>query len=108
MISAQIIAPTLEPELKMPVASARSFFGNHSATVLIDAGKLPASPAPKRPRAASCAPRLFPAAALKNPAIDHTIREAARHLFVPTLSMIKPTISVNPAWNAVNTDVRME
>jgi hypothetical protein len=26
-------APTLVPELKIPVASARSFFGNHSATV---------------------------------------------------------------------------
>ena len=25
------------PELKIPVASARSFFGNHSATALIDA-----------------------------------------------------------------------
>ena len=34
-------APTLVPELKMPVARARSFFGNHSATVLIEAGKLP-------------------------------------------------------------------
>ena len=40
-------APTLVPALKMPVASARSFLGNHSATVLIDAGKLPASPSPR-------------------------------------------------------------
>src|SRR5207248_5296743 len=43
-------APTFVPELKRPVASARSFFGNHSATVLIDAGKLPASPSPSRKR----------------------------------------------------------
>ena len=46
-VSGATIAPTLEPELKMPVASARSFFGNHSATVLIAAGKLPASPSPR-------------------------------------------------------------
>ncbi len=45
-------APTFVPELKMPVASARSRFGNHSATVLIDAGKLPASPSPSRKRIA--------------------------------------------------------
>jgi len=36
------IAPMLAPELKMPVASARSFLGKHSAVVLMDAGKLPA------------------------------------------------------------------
>ena len=34
-------APMFVPELKIPVASARSFFGNHSATVLIAAGKFP-------------------------------------------------------------------
>src|SRR5436190_21907319 len=45
------IAPMLVPELKIPVASARSFFGNHSATVLIAAGKLPASPRPRKNRA---------------------------------------------------------
>src|SRR5258707_8505090 len=44
-------APTFEPELKMPVARARSFLGNHSATVLIAAGKFPASPAPRAARA---------------------------------------------------------
>ena len=33
-------APTFVPELKMPVASARSFFGNHSAVALMAAGKL--------------------------------------------------------------------
>src|SRR5436305_218961 len=35
-----------EPALKIPVANARSRPGNHSATVLIDAGKLPDSPRP--------------------------------------------------------------
>src|SRR5436309_1512945 len=41
-------APMFVPELKIPVASARSFLGNHSATVLIAAGKLPASPRPRK------------------------------------------------------------
>ena len=45
------IAPTLAPELKMPVASERSFCGNHSATVLIAAGKFPDSPSPRKKRA---------------------------------------------------------
>ena len=38
------IAPTLDPALKMPMASARSFFGNHSFVAAIAAGKVPASP----------------------------------------------------------------
>ncbi len=45
------IAPTFDPELKRPVAKARSRSGNHSATVLIAAGKLPASPSPRKNRA---------------------------------------------------------
>src|SRR5262245_24477152 len=45
-------APTFVPELKMPVANARSFLGNHSATVLMEAGKPPASPNPRAKRAA--------------------------------------------------------
>ena len=40
-VNGATIAPTFEPALKMPVAKARSFFGNHSATVLIAAGKFP-------------------------------------------------------------------
>src|ERR1700735_4389043 len=44
-------APMLAPELKMPVASALSFFGNHSATDLIAEGKLPDSPTPRPERA---------------------------------------------------------
>src|SRR6476469_707669 len=48
--SGAAIAPMLEPELKMPVANALSFLGNHSATVLIAAGKFPASLTPKTER----------------------------------------------------------
>ena len=53
-----IIAPTFAPELKMPVAKARSFWGNHSATVLIAAGKLPPSPNPSSTRAEKKPPKL--------------------------------------------------
>src|SRR4029453_4439201 len=45
-------APMLVPELKRPVANARSFTGNHSATPLIAPGKLPAPPIPSANRAA--------------------------------------------------------
>src|SRR5262245_57846985 len=38
------IAPTLVPELNIPVAKDLSFFGKYSAVALIAAGKLPASP----------------------------------------------------------------
>ena len=50
--SGATIAPTFVPALKIPVASARSRLGNHSATVLIAAGKFPASPSPSANRAA--------------------------------------------------------
>ena len=45
-----ITAPMLVPALNSPVANARSRRGNHSATVLIAAGKLPDSPRPSRKR----------------------------------------------------------
>ena len=47
-IAGAIIAPTLAPELKIVVASVRSFLGNQSATALIADGKLPPSPRPER------------------------------------------------------------
>jgi len=49
-ISGARIAPTFEPALKSPFASARSFFGNHSATVFTAAGKFPDSPKPNPKR----------------------------------------------------------
>ena len=51
---AATMAPKFEPALKMAVAKARSRLGNHSATVLIEAGKLPASPMPNALRTAMC------------------------------------------------------
>ena len=47
-----MIAPMFVPALKRPVANARSERGNHSATVLMAAGKLPDSPRPRAKRAA--------------------------------------------------------
>ena len=45
------IAPIVEPELKSPIAKARSFLGNHSATVFTEAGKFADSPKPNAARA---------------------------------------------------------
>ena len=44
-------AEALEPELKSPVARARSSEGNHSVVALMAAGKLPDSPRPRKTRA---------------------------------------------------------
>jgi hypothetical protein len=46
-----MVGPMLVPELKIPVAVDRSLVGNHSATALIAAGMLPASPSPRKKRA---------------------------------------------------------
>lgn len=52
------IAPTLEPELKIPVAKERSRLGKYSAVALIADGKLPASPTASTIRAIIKAIRL--------------------------------------------------
>ena len=44
-------AEAFEPELKSPVARARSSEGNHSVVALMAAGKLPDSPRPRKMRA---------------------------------------------------------
>src|SRR5688572_8802656 len=106
-------APTFVPELNIPVASARSFFGNHSATVLIDAGKLPASPSPSRKRTimkptteanevvVETTPNQFRSAAPTTPigtahawaiaAKLQSVIEYANPFFVPNLSINRPT-----------------
>src|SRR5205814_3647439 len=50
-VSGATIAPILEPELNIPVASALSFLGNHSAVAFIAAGKFPDSVIPRKERA---------------------------------------------------------
>src|SRR5450432_223156 len=57
-----MMAPALVPALKMPVASARSFLGNHSATVLMLAGKTPASQKPSEERATTKLVKEWPKA----------------------------------------------
>jgi len=47
-----MIAPVFVPALKMPVANARSFLGNHSATALMAPGKFADSATPSNARAA--------------------------------------------------------
>ena len=50
IVSGAASAPTDEPELKIEVENARSFFGKYSAVTLIAAGKLPASPSARTAR----------------------------------------------------------
>ncbi len=94
---AAIMAPTFAPLLNIPVASARSRFGNHSATVLIDAGKLPPSPMPKALRTMMCMITSRPTKALSIPKRDQTTSEIARPSLVPILSITQPATTVMPA-----------
>lgn len=59
-VNGATIAPILLPELNIPVASARSLIGNHSATVFMAAGKFPASVTPS------------PTLARRKPSVDLT------------------------------------
>ena len=116
-MSGVISAPMLVPELKMPVAKARSLRGNHSATVLIDAGKLPASPRPSRKRASAkpaaappsvtnetpvfssrlrvgnCSQGTESAKAWPTAATLHRTMAIVKPFFVPSLSITRPARS---------------
>ncbi|HKH44407.1 MAG TPA: hypothetical protein VKM72_07075 [Thermoanaerobaculia bacterium] len=76
------IAPKLVPVLKMPVASERWRFGNHSATALTQAGKFVASPRPRRNRA-SAKPRTVVAKEWAIAATLQTSTPIARPLRTP-------------------------
>jgi len=91
-----ITDPTLAPPLKRPVASALSFFGNHSAIVFILAGKFPASlnPSPSRAKAN---PNQLRAAAWNMLAILHNPTASAKPQRVPILSITYPTNRVPAA-----------
>src|SRR4029450_8048747 len=84
------IAATLLPALKIPVAKARSFFGNHSATDLMAAGKLPLSPKPSIARQ-KLSPSAEPASACSAAAADHHTTDTAYPTRVPKRSMNFPT-----------------
>ena len=98
------ITPTLVPELKMPVASARSFCGNHIATALMDAGKLAASATPRMKRMMmkpmTVATRPCPAAAT-----DQRISAIASAFFTPKRSTNTPMGDGNAAYAKVNANV---
>ena len=83
----------------MPVAWARSRFGNHSATVLMQAGKLAASPKPRNaratPNANAEAAKAWPIAARLQ-----TVIAIAKPLRVPIRSMTRPAPSRPMAYAA--------
>src|ERR1039457_4195676 len=96
-------APMLAPELKIPVAAARCLLGNHSATVLMQAGKVAASPNPRNTPAtpqkgAVVAAACIIAAALQTPT---AMANATR---VPNLSSKRPVPNSPMAYATGNAD----
>src|SRR3984957_6383593 len=79
----------LVPELKRPVARARSSEGNHSVVALMAAGKLPDSPRPRRARAMQKPATLATREVLME---AHPQRRMAMAypVLVPSLSMMRP------------------
>ena len=86
------ISPRFDPELNIPVASARSFFGNHSETVLMQAGKFPASPRPRAKRAPA-KPQKERAAAWAMAAMLQSPTAHASPVRVPSTSMMRPEMN---------------
>src|ERR1700738_18270 len=119
-------APMFVPALNRPVANARSLRGNHSATVLIAAGKLPDSPSPStnrttmkpatddeydRPKAPSSTDaagpnRVTSAAAIA--ASDQMMSASANPRLMPRRSTMRPA-KMKPiayaSWNAKTTSL---
>ena len=95
----------MEPALKIPVANARSFFGNHSATLLIAAGKLPASPSPNNARFSPSVSGVR-ASACANAAADHQAIDTAYPTFVPNRSMNFPITRKPTVYAISNAEVR--
>jgi len=97
------MAPTLEPALKIPVAKALSFFGNHSAVVLMAEGKFPDSPKPSPKRAIEKPITLKallkkPIVACNIPKILHIPMESIYPFLVPNLSIIIPIVIIPDAY----------
>src|SRR6202030_4551883 len=87
-----MMGPKFEPELNRLVAKVRSFFGNQSATVLIDDGKLPASLMPKQRRAMKN-PLTLETSACPLAARLHPVIEMAYPILVPKRSTRYPKIN---------------
>src|ERR1035437_7312976 len=79
----------LEPELKIPLASARSSEGNHSVVALMAAGKLPLSPKPRKMRAMQ-KPITLATREWLSEAKAQTAMAQAYPSLVPSLSMMRP------------------
>src|ERR1700736_6765001 len=84
-------AEALEPELKVPVARARSSEGNHSVVALMAAGKFPDSPRPSMARAMQ-KPTTEPTRACDIEDSAQTVMAMAYPSFVPSLSMKRPAV----------------
>src|SRR5271156_6384042 len=82
-------AEALEPELKRPVARARSSEGNHSVVALIAAGKLPDSPRPRKMRAMQ-KPATLETKEWLIEAHPQMRMARAYPVLVPSLSMMRP------------------
>src|SRR5271168_3917533 len=82
-------AEALEPELKRPVARARSSEGNHSVVALMAAGKFPDSPRPRKIRAMQKPATLVTMEWLME-AHPQTRMARAYPVLVPSLSMMRP------------------
>ena len=78
-----------EPELKRPVASARSSLGNHSVMALMAAGKLPDSPSPRKTRAMQKPATVVTSEWLSEAQPQMRIA-SAYPVLVPSLSMMRP------------------
>ena len=90
------MTPTFVPELNSPVASARSRCGNHCPMALIDAGKFPASAAPRKNRA-TANPTVPRARAVTIDITDHATSAIASPNFTPMVSITRPAIDGNAA-----------
>src|SRR6185369_6383720 len=99
-------APMLVPALKIPVANARSFLGHHSATALIDDGKLPDSPRPRAKRAAP-KPNTELTSACPIAARLQTTTANENPLRTPSQSMIRPTTSKPIAYAVVKANTML-
>src|SRR4051812_32416268 len=97
----ETMTPTLVPELNKPVASARSFCGNHMATALMDAGKLAASASPSTKRTIM-KPTTVPTSPCAAAASDHRISAPASAFLTPNLSTKNPMSDGNIAYAHVN------
>ena len=99
-VTNEIITPTFVPELNSPVARARSRCGNHWPIALIEAGKFPASNAPRKNRATTN-PIVPRASAVSIDIADQPMRATARPNFTPFASIRRPAREGKAAYAAV-------